>query len=135
MTEPLDHLIKKGSYFYRPNKHGYTEFKFDAGRYMKADAEAECAVEPWHMKAIHQDDVPDDTAPDRTISGLRAEIASLRAILSRAEEYVIDCITEAKSQADLYAGYPTRLPRIERRLAEVSQLHADITEALKGATA
>lgn len=81
MTEPLDHLIKKGSYFYRANKSGYTSFKFDAGRYTKADAEAEASVEPWNMKALHQDDVPDDTDPDRYVSELKAEIAELRAKL------------------------------------------------------
>ncbi|UIY28745.1 hypothetical protein LZK73_18640 [Neorhizobium galegae] len=81
MSEVLDHLIKKGSYFYRPNKAGYTSFKFDAGRYTKADAEAEASVEPWHMKALHQDSVPDDTAPDRHVSELKAEIAELRAKL------------------------------------------------------
>lgn len=135
MSEALDHLIKKGSYFYRPNKQGYTGFKFDAGRYTKSDADAECAVEPWHMKAIHQDDVPDDTGPDKHISGLQAELCNLRALLFRAEEYVIDGITEAKSQIEMNAPYPTRRPRFEAQLAEARQLHADITEALKGAKA
>ena len=135
MTEALDHLIKKGSYFYRPKKQGYTGFKFDAGRFTKSDAEAECKVEPWHMKAIHQDDVPDDTAPDKHISGMTAEIKKLHDLLYHADSFVIDGITELKAKAELYAEYPTRLPRIERELAEARQLHADITEALKGAKA
>ena len=83
MSETLDHLIKKGSYFYRPNKAGYTGFKFDAGRYTKADAEAEASVEPWHMKALHQDSVPDDTAPDRHISKLIAALAAKDAEIER----------------------------------------------------
>jgi hypothetical protein len=132
MTEAVDYLIKKGSYFYRPNKQGYTSFKFDAGRYTKADAEAEASVEPWHMKSIHQDDVPEDTAPDKHISGLHAEINRLRALLYHADSFVIDGITEAKSQVERNAPYPTRLPRFQAQLDEARQLHADITEALKG---
>lgn len=89
MTEALDHLIKKGSYFYRPNKQGYTSFKFDAGRYTKADAEAEASVEPWHMKAIHQDEVPEDSAPDRHVAGLQAKIdkagAAIKYLLDRSQ--------------------------------------------------
>ena len=89
MSEALDHLIKKGSYFYRPNKQGYTSFKFDAGRYSKADAEAEAAIEPWHMKAIHQDEVPEDSAPDRHVAGLQAKIdkagAAIRYLLDRSQ--------------------------------------------------
>lgn len=52
-------LIKKGGYFYRPNKCGYTTSKLEAGRYTKEDAEREAAVEPCHMSAIHESDVPD----------------------------------------------------------------------------
>lgn len=50
--EPLDHLILKGGYWYRPNKRGYTKDVIDAGRYTKADAEREAAIEPWHMEAV-----------------------------------------------------------------------------------
>lgn len=64
-----------------------------------------------------------------------AKETDLRALLSRAEEYVIDGITEAKSQVEMNEPYPTRLPRYLDRLAEARQLHADITEALKGAKA
>lgn len=49
-------LIRKGGYFYRPNRAGYTSSWAEAGRYTKAEAEAEAAIEPWHMRAIHQDD-------------------------------------------------------------------------------
>ncbi|KKX29228.1 hypothetical protein [Rhizobium sp. LC145] len=89
MSEALVYLIKKGSYFYRPNKQGYTSFKFDAGRYTKDDAEAEAAIEPWHMKAVHQDEVPDDTAPDRHVAGLQAKIdkagAAIKYLLDRSQ--------------------------------------------------
>jgi len=86
MNGAFDYLIKKGSCFYRPNKQGYTSFKFDAGRYTKADAEAEAAIEPWHMKAIHQDEVPDDTAPDRRIAELDTKIGKA----GTAIKYLLD---------------------------------------------
>jgi hypothetical protein len=87
------------------------------------------------MKAIHQDDVPEDTAPDKHISGLQAEINRLRALLYHADSFVIDGITEAKSQVEMNTPYPTRLPRFQAQLDEARHLHADITEALKGAKA
>lgn len=52
-------LIRKGSYFYRPNCQGYTANKQEAGRYPEAKAKAEASVEPWHMSAVLADDVPD----------------------------------------------------------------------------
>ena len=51
-------LIRKGTYYYRQNKHGYTEDMAEAGRYTKEEAEREAAIEPWHMFALHQDEVP-----------------------------------------------------------------------------
>lgn len=71
------YLIKKGGYWYRENRCGYTANKYDAGRYTKAEAEAEAAIEPWHMRAIHQDDVEDDS-PAATLQEVRAENAWLR---------------------------------------------------------
>lgn len=56
-------LIKKGGYFYRPNCAGYTTRKIEAGRYTKEEAEREAAIEPWHMSAIHQDEIADDPIP------------------------------------------------------------------------
>jgi len=79
MSDEAKYLVKKDGYFYRPNAQGYTNFKFDAGRYTKAEAEAHAAVEPWHMAAVHEDDVPDERDPDKFITGLRAELAQLRA--------------------------------------------------------
>lgn len=64
-----------------------------------------------------------------------AEIAKLRALLSRAEEYVIDGVTTAKEQAEMNASYAARAPRFYAALAEARQLHADITAALKGGAA
>ncbi len=56
-------LIRKGSYFYRPNCQGYTTSKHEAGRYSEAKAKAEANVEPWHMSAVLADDVPDPPMP------------------------------------------------------------------------
>lgn len=81
--EPCEWLIRKDGYYYRPNCRGYTTSKFEAGRYTKSMAEAEAAVEPWHMKAIHQDDVEDDPVSSRVrmdaarIAELEAENARL----------------------------------------------------------
>lgn len=56
-------MIRKGSYFYRPNCQGYTDNKHEAGRYTEAKAKAEASVEPWHMSAVLADDVPNPPMP------------------------------------------------------------------------
>lgn len=75
-SEPREYLIRKGGYYYRPNCSGYTTSKFEAGRYTKAEAEREAAVEPWHMSAIHQDDVEDDPVSSR----IRMDTARIEAL-------------------------------------------------------
>jgi len=50
------YLIRKGGYFYRPNRCGYTVSPNEAGHYTREDAEAEAAVEPWHMSAVKLSD-------------------------------------------------------------------------------
>lgn len=129
MSEALDHLIKKGAYFYRPNKQGYTSFKFDAGRYTKADAEAEASVEPWHMKAIHQDDVPNDSAPDRHCADLHAKIDKA----GTAIKYLLD---RAKHNDKLYyqIGFGTEAFRLlTSALADITGESADVVERRYGA--
>jgi len=59
-----------------------------------------------------------------------AEVVRLRGLLSRAEEYVIDGVTNAKAEAEMNAPYPARAPRYDAALAEVRQLYADIQAAL-----
>jgi hypothetical protein len=86
MSDEAKYLIKKGAYFYRQKYQGYTNFKFDAGRYTKEQAEAEASVEPWHMSAVHEDDVPDTQDPDKFIAGLRAEIAELKRQIVTAQK-------------------------------------------------
>jgi hypothetical protein len=65
---PRDWLIRKGGYFYRPDFCGYTTRKDQAGRYTEAEARSEAAVEPWHMKAIHEGEWPDTPKTDGTVS-------------------------------------------------------------------
>lgn len=59
-----------------------------------------------------------------------AEVERLRGLLSRAEEYVIDGVTNAKAEAEMNAPYPARAHRYDAALAEVRQLYADIQAAL-----
>lgn len=88
--EPREYLIKKGSYFYRPDCAGYTSFKFDAGRYTKEMAEAEASIEPWHMQAIHQNDVPDASDPDKFVALLTAERDRLREAIIKACDLLME---------------------------------------------
>lgn len=89
--EPREWLIRKDGYFYRPNCQGYTTGKFEAGRYTKAKAEKEAAVEPWHMKAIHQDEWPDDP-PSISVKSLTARITELEAALREARSELVTWI-------------------------------------------
>lgn len=75
-------LIRKDGYFYRPNCQGYTTSKFEAGRYTREKAEAEASVEPWHMKAVHQDEWPDD-APSITVRELRDALIAADGLLAQ----------------------------------------------------
>lgn len=95
MADKKEYLIKKGAYFYRHNSQGYTNFKFDAGRYTKAEAEKEAAIEPWHMQAIHQDDVPEESAPEKAFSEMaktlehwRHEVGKLHSQLATKDEQI-----------------------------------------------
>lgn len=69
MTERHDYagwLIKKGSYYYRPNWSGYTAFKLDAGRYTRTQADQEAAIEP--------DNFTVEAAPETCPDGIGQEI-------------------------------------------------------------
>jgi hypothetical protein len=91
---PREWLIRKGIYFYRPGKSGYTAVKSQAGRYTELDARREAEIEPWHMDAIHQDMVP-DPAGDINVS----EIASLKAALAASQEENLS-LREALAEAE-----------------------------------
>lgn len=93
LIEQREWLIRKDGYFYRPNCQGYTTSKFEAGRYTRSKAEAEAAVEPWHMKAIHQDDWPDD-APSASVKSLEARLAQLEAERDRQYDENVTLIME-----------------------------------------
>lgn len=90
IVERREWLIRKDGYFYRPNCQGYTTRKIEAGRYTKEKAEAEAAIEPWHMSAVHQDEVPDEPAVadlNATISRLTADNETLRKERDALHEY------------------------------------------------
>ncbi len=123
MSEPLEYLIKKGAYFYRPNSQGYTSFKFDAGRFTKARAEAEASIEPWHMQAIHQDDVPEETAPDKAFSEMKktlehrrhevgklhSQVATKDAQIDRLKAAINWCIERDDRNGSLPEAYREKL--------------------------
>lgn len=60
MTEPLDYLIVRHGYYYRPHKRGYTREVRSAGRYTKSDAEREAAIDPHVMSAVPLNSLPPD---------------------------------------------------------------------------
>lgn len=64
------------------------------------------------------------------LEAMKREMAELRALLSRAEEYIIDGVTNAKADAEMNAAYPSRAIRYNAALEEVRQLHADVSRAL-----
>ncbi len=70
--DPRDHLIEKDGFYYRPNRCGYTKAVSAAGRYTKAEAEREAAIEPWHMRAVPLASVPALSPVERMINALRA---------------------------------------------------------------
>lgn len=94
MSDAPEWLIRKDGYFYRPNCQGYTTHKHEAGRYSEAKARAEAAVEPWHMKAIHESEWPDDHVSaaykDNAshIATLEAEVSRLTALLDEGKDAV-----------------------------------------------
>lgn len=71
-------LIKKGGFWWREGRFGYTDNKHEAGRFTKAEADLEAEIEPLHMRAIHQDDVSDD-GPGAAIQELQAQVGFYRA--------------------------------------------------------
>lgn len=74
-AERHEWLIRKNGYFYRPNRSGYTMEKAAAGRYTKAEADREAAIEPENFTVLHESEVPD--APE--VETLKAEVASLQS--------------------------------------------------------
>jgi Lar family restriction alleviation protein len=82
-------LIRKGSYYYRPNRCGYTASKAEAGRYTEAEAKREAAIEPWHMFAILADDVPGPSTHPLDAAAISAEADDFGALSVRIVEAVL----------------------------------------------
>jgi hypothetical protein len=96
-AEPREWLIRKGGFFYRPKRSGYTDRKVEAGRYTESEARREAAVEPWHMSAVHQDEVPDEPAVadmSATITALRARVAELEGATARQLLAAVDAVLD-----------------------------------------
>jgi hypothetical protein len=55
-------LIIKDGYYYRANRSGYTKDISSAGRYTRAEADREAAIEPWHMSVERQPEPSPDAA-------------------------------------------------------------------------
>jgi hypothetical protein len=70
-------LILKNGYFYRPNRSGYTQEKAAAGRYTRAEADREAAIEPESFTVLHESEIPD--APK--VTDLHVELAAARRLI------------------------------------------------------
>jgi hypothetical protein len=53
-------VIRRGSYFCRPNRSGYTADVLAAGLYTEAEAKREVAVDPELTRAIHVSEFADE---------------------------------------------------------------------------
>lgn len=51
--EPREWLIRKGGYFYRPERAGYTSDVIEAGLYTENEARNEARIEPHNISAHH----------------------------------------------------------------------------------
>lgn len=144
MSETLYVFIKR-DLFECPEHQGYTGIKERAGSWPLSLVKSDLVPVKDKYDPKYQDSyaLPVDLAPDFTkscfhdlaIEHLKKKVSDALALLYHADSYVIDGITEAKSQVEMNEPYPTRLPRYLDQLSEARQLHADITEALKGAKA
>jgi hypothetical protein len=108
MRDPREYLIRKNGYFYRPNRSGYTMEKVVAGRYTKAEADREAAIEPENFTVLHESEVPD--APEvvdlkASNADLQAEILSLRQQVEKARAQGRD--EGLEEAAKVCAGYVT----------------------------
>lgn len=84
MTSPAtDYVIRKGGYFYRPNKAGYCASVYEAGRYTQADAEAEAV----HCPEVSAHPLSDWLTVGAAISA-EARVADLEEAVRRAHEWL-----------------------------------------------
>lgn len=110
-------LIRKNGYFYRPNRSGYTMEKVAAGRYTKAEADAEASIEPENFKVLHESEIPD--APE--VEQLKTRLAALShrvGELTRENEELAFLLNEGGTWEQQIAAAERRAEAAEAKLAE-----------------
>lgn len=81
-------LIRKGGYFYRPNRSGYTGTKAEAGRYTEEEASAEHRNHPHYISAMPASEVPDaDPIFDDEKRAMASELLAAREALRPFAEF------------------------------------------------
>ena len=101
-TVARDWLILKDGYYYRPNRAGYTKEVSAAGRYTKAEADREAAIEPWHMSAVHITTIPTTQPAEATVERVGRAIAD-----ADMEDYMEDWkIYDKRARAAIAALAP-----------------------------
>ncbi|MER9911650.1 hypothetical protein NKJ71_13555 [Mesorhizobium sp. M0050] len=120
-------LIRKGGYFYRANWCGYTTVKAEAGRYTEAEALREAQVEPWHMSAIHQDDVQDPAGDYNVaeIARLKEALSESRAELAQANKAIEALNICIKQDDERESGLRAELDRLRKTIEDIAEVDDD----------
>lgn len=126
--EPREWLIRKGGYFYRTDSCGYTTRKTEAGRYTKSRAEAEASIEPWHMSAVHESEVPDEPA----VANLQEALAEAEAKVNELRElFKLDGEQHAAHIKSLTEAHANRVRKYSDRVMELRAERDELLVALK----
>lgn len=151
-AEGEEYLIRKGSYFYRPNAQGYTSSALEAGRYTLAEAQLHTRPNGPDgprdgLHYIHESELPPMTQPDpRDVDALVERLKPilkrdgwgnvseytrhLPVMLSREGMVIVDATTITALQADVAAlrealgGLIPHCNEMEKELTE-KVYHAD----------
>lgn len=109
-------LIKKDDFYYRANRCGYTKEVSAAGRYARAEADREAAIEPWHMSVERE--------PEPTVDVMVTALRSARELIACHRDNDLECFTVNgdpatmdESECSVIAEYEDVLDRIDAALA------------------
>lgn len=83
MDQAREWLIRKNGHYYRSEWSGYTTNVHDAGRYTRAEAEREAAIEPWRMTALHISEIFTPEEVLKTLSKIRVMIGDVETVVQR----------------------------------------------------